>query len=204
MIVMSSQKRPYELKVRAERRLETRRRIVDATVALHEEVGPARTTVAEIARRAGVTRLTVYNHFPEDAELFAACQGAFLARHPPPDLSPALALPDPGERVRVVLRALYAGYRARAPMTAKVLGDRSAIPALDELLTRTVDAQMAGLADVLAAGFGAKEAPAAARVRAVVALALEFGTWSRLTGEGLGDDEAAELMAALVAQVPAP
>ena len=88
-------------------------------------------------------------------------------------------------------------------MTSKVLRDRSAIPALDELLTHTADAQTAGLADVLAAGFGAKEAPAAARLRAVVALALDFWTWSRLTGEGLGDDEAAELMAALVAQTPA-
>ncbi len=200
---MSSQKRPYELKARAERRLETRRRIVDATVALHEEVGPARTTVTEIARRAGVTRLTVYNHFPEDAELFAACQGAFLALHPLADLGPALALPDPRERVRVVLCGLYGGYRERASMTSKVLRDRSAIPALDELLTHTADAQTAGLADVLAAGFGAKEAPAAARLRAVVALALDFWTWSRLTGEGLGDDEAAELMAALVAQTPA-
>jgi AcrR family transcriptional regulator len=201
---MSSQKRPYELKARAERQRETRARIVDATVALHEEVGPARTTVAEIARRAGVTRLTVYNHFPEDASLFAACQGEFLARHPPPDLGPALALKDPGERVRVVLCGLYAGYRERAPMTAKVLRDRSAIPALDELMARTADAQMAGLADALAAGFGVEEAAAAARVRAVVALALDFWTWSRLTGEGLGDDEAAELMTALVAQPAAP
>ncbi|MBA2357350.1 MAG: TetR family transcriptional regulator, partial [Actinobacteria bacterium] len=33
------------------------------TAALHEEVGPARTTIAEIARRAGVQRLTVYKNF---------------------------------------------------------------------------------------------------------------------------------------------
>ncbi|HTN25047.1 MAG TPA: helix-turn-helix domain-containing protein [Solirubrobacteraceae bacterium] len=200
---MSSQKRPYELRARAERQLETRRRIVDATVALHEEVGPARTTVAEIARRAGVTRLTVYNHFPEDAELFAACQGAFLARHPLPDLGPALALPDPRERVRVVLCGLYAGYRARAPMTSKVLRDRSAIPALDELMARTADVRMAALADALAAGFGVDGAAAAPRVRAVAALALDFWTWSRLSGEGLGDAEAADLMADLVTSAAA-
>jgi AcrR family transcriptional regulator len=68
-------KRKYELKARADRQAETRRRITEATVALHEEVGPARTTVTEVARRAGVTRLTVYNNFPEERELFAACQG---------------------------------------------------------------------------------------------------------------------------------
>ena len=55
---MSSQKRPYELRARAERQAETRRRIVDATVALHEEIEPPRTTVAEIARRAGAARQT--------------------------------------------------------------------------------------------------------------------------------------------------
>jgi AcrR family transcriptional regulator len=59
-------KRKYELKARAAKQEETRRRITEATVALHEEVGPARTTVAEVARRAGVTRLTVYNNFPAE------------------------------------------------------------------------------------------------------------------------------------------
>jgi AcrR family transcriptional regulator len=191
---MSSQKRTYELKARAERQAQTRARIVDATVELHEEIGPARTTVTEIARRAGVTRLTVYNHFPQDAELFAACQGEFLSRHPPPDLAPALALEDPRERVRAALCALYASYRVREPMTAKVLRDRSALPALDELMARTADAHMAALADTLAAGFGD-----GGRVHAVVALALDFWTWQRLKREGLGDDDAAELMAGLVA-----
>jgi AcrR family transcriptional regulator len=194
---MSSEKRPYELRARAERQLETRRRIVDATVELHEEIGPARTTVAEIARRAGVTRLTVYNHFPEDGELFAACQGEFMTRHPPPDLAPALALEDPRERVRAALCVLYPVYRARAPMTLKVMRDRSALPALDALLARTADVQMAGLADALTAGFGL-EGDAARRLRAVVAVALDVWTWLRLEREGLGDDEAAELMAGLV------
>ena len=197
---MSSQKRPYELKARAERQAQTRARIVDATVELHEEIGPARTTVADIARRAGVTRLTVYNHFPQDGELFAACQGEFLNRHPPPDLSGALALEDPRERVRAALCALYAGYRVREPMTSNVLRDRSALPALDELLARTGDMHMAGLADALAAGFGAR-GERAARLHAVVALALDFWTWQRLERDGLGDADAAELMAGLVAAV---
>jgi AcrR family transcriptional regulator len=201
---MSSQKRTYELKARAERQAQTRSRIVDATVALHAEIGPARTTVSEIARRAGVTRLTVYNHFPEDGELFAACQHAFLDRHPLPDLAPLLAIEDPRERVRAILCALYASYREREPMTAKVLRDRSALPALDELLAQSADAPTAALADELAAGFGPRGARGvrggrAGRVRAVVALALDFWTWQRLKREGLADAEAAELMAGLVA-----
>src|SRR3712207_7691871 len=50
------------------RQRETRHRIVEATVELHRTRGPANTTISEIAQRAGVNRLTVYNHFPDRSE----------------------------------------------------------------------------------------------------------------------------------------
>ena len=56
--------RKYELRQRAQSQAETRQRIVEATVELHDSVGPARTTISAIAERAGVQRLTVYRHFP--------------------------------------------------------------------------------------------------------------------------------------------
>jgi AcrR family transcriptional regulator len=196
--VMSRQKRKYDLKVRAERQQETRRRIVEAATALHQEVGPARTTVAEIARRAGVQRLTVYNHFPEEGELFAACQGHFLTQLPLPDLGPALAHEDPRERVRAVLRLLYESYRARETMTVKLLRDRGGMPALDALMEQTMDAPLGQLADALAAPFRAR-GRRAQRLRTVLALALDFWTWHRLKREGLDDAAAADLMAELIA-----
>ena len=195
---MSNEKRAYELKERARRQRETRRRIVEATVALHAERGPAATTVAEIARRAGVSRLTVYNHFPSDGELFAACQSEFLTRHPVPDLAAALALDDPAKRVRETLVALYRSYRERESMTANVLRDRTSLPALDELLARTVDRHQTELAQALAAPFAARTRNRN-HVRAAIALALAFPTWQRLTREGLGDSAAARLMTGLVA-----
>jgi AcrR family transcriptional regulator len=199
----SSEKRAYRLKQRAERQAQTRHRIVEATVALHQEVGPASTTVAEIARRAGVSRLTVYNHFPSDGDLFAACQQQFLIENPIPDLTPALALAKPSERVQAVLTLLYGAFRRQAPMSAKVLHDRQALPALDALLARTRDASIAELSRSLAAGFRVRGA-AGARLRAVVALALDFWTWQRLAQEGLTDDKAAQLMADLVACAATP
>src|SRR3954465_12288639 len=108
--------RKYELKARAARQEETRRRITEATLALHQEVGPARTTVAEVARRAGVARVTVYAHFPEESELFAACQGHWLAEHPPPAL-------DPGAGLETVLVKLYGWYRKTAAMAENVQRD---------------------------------------------------------------------------------
>jgi AcrR family transcriptional regulator len=171
-------KRKYELKARTEKQEETRRRITEATVALHLEVGPAQTTVAEVARRAGVTRLTVYNNFPEERELFAACQGHWLELHPLPQL-------DPSEGPEAVLRPLYAWYRETARMAENVRRDRAALPALDALMRDTADARMSALAGALGGG-------------PLVALALDFWTWRRLSAEGLEDDEAATLMASVV------
>jgi AcrR family transcriptional regulator len=181
--------RKYQLKARAESERQTRARIVQATMELHKEVGPAKTTVAEIARRAGVTRLTVYNHFSEDSALFSACQAHWMGLHPLPDFSAALVLPDSRERVRAVLRDFYAWYRETAPMAEKVQRDRGAVPALDELMERTADARLSHLSDTLAAGFGRRGAN-----RTLIRLALDFWTWHRLSAEGLSDNKAADLM----------
>ena len=175
--------RKYELKARAESERQTRARIVQATMELHKEVGPAKTTVAEIARRAGVTRLTVYNHFSEDSTLFSACQAHWMGLHPLPDFSAALGL-HPRERVRAVLRGFYAWYRQTAPMAEKVQRDRGAVPALDALMERTADARLSQLSDALAAGFDRGRRGAS---RTLIRLALDFWTWRRLSAEGLSD-----------------
>jgi AcrR family transcriptional regulator len=194
---MSIEKRKYELKARAERQAETRRRIAAATAELHEEVGPARTTVAEIARRAGVQRLTVYKNFPHEYELFAACQRHFLAKNPPPDPSAAFTIADPGERLEAVLRQLYRWYRRTERTSANVRRDREIMPALDSLMADTTDARTAELTETLAAGLVDGKRPRR-EVRAAVAVALDFWTWRRLAKEGLADAAAARLMAEAV------
>jgi AcrR family transcriptional regulator len=189
MNTMSIEKRKYELKSRAAAQQQTRERIVAATMELHKEVGPALTTVTEVARRAGVQRLTVYNNFPDEAELFGACQAHWMQLHPLPDLAAALAADDPAERVRATLRGYYRWYRETEPMAQNIQRDRGAVPALDSLMQRTADARLDQLADTLAAGFGVSE-----ERRALVRLALDFWTWRRLSHEGLADDAAADLM----------
>ena len=195
---MSIEKRTYTKRARAEAQDETRRRIAAATAELHSTVGPAQTTVAEIARRAGVQRATVYANFPEETELFRACQAHFLGRNPPPDLVPPFALSDPRERLEAVLRLLYAWYRRTRGMSANVRRHRDAVPALDALLRDSVDARMAALADGLAPGFSDGGTPSRA-VHAAVAVAIDFWTWRRLADEGLDDDAAAALMTRMVA-----
>lgn len=190
---MSSQSRKYTLQRRAASQEETRQRIVEATAALHEEVGPARTTVTDIARRAGVQRLTVYNHFPQEAELFAACGDHWVTQNPPPDPTAALAIADPAERVRAVLGPLYRWYRGTARMNEHLQRDRLLMPSLDAAIRIRTDHHFLGLGDALASGLS-PAGGSAQRVRAAVSLALDFWTWRRLAGQGMSDDDAADLM----------
>jgi AcrR family transcriptional regulator len=201
---MSSQKqngRKYKLKRRAESQERTRQRIAKAAAELHEEVGPAETTVAEIARRAGVSRLTVYKHFPDNAALYPACSAHYAAEHPLPDLAAALAPEHPVDRVRSLLRVVYGGlYRERQGMMRNLHRDRRLDPALDEFMRNNADAALRGLEDALVAGFEL-EADRAARLRPLIGVALDFWTWDRLNGEGMEDEAAADLMTEAIASV---
>jgi AcrR family transcriptional regulator len=123
-------KRKYELKRRAENQATTRQRIVEAALQLHATVGPARTTVMDIAKGAGVERVTVYRHFPDDLALFSACSAHYRAQNPPPETSSWGAIDDPIERLRVALRALYAYYDQVSPMLQNVLRDAETVPAV--------------------------------------------------------------------------
>src|SRR6202046_3065974 len=80
-----------------ERSAETRRRLLDATVACLFERGYARTTTTEIATRAGVSRGAQLHHFPRKDELVVgALEHVFELRLR--DLSAAIAEPRPGNR----------------------------------------------------------------------------------------------------------
>src|SRR6476469_6244090 len=92
--------RQYQKKLRAEQEAETRQRIVEAMVELHREVGPARTTISAIAERAGVERLTVYRHFPDETEMFQACTTHYATVVPQPDPAKWGSIEEPAERLR--------------------------------------------------------------------------------------------------------
>jgi len=189
-----AEKRKYELKKRAERQEETRRRIVEATVALHLEKGPAATRISEIARRAGVQRVTVYNHFPYETSLLAACSSHWRTLHPAPHPAPWTATADPGERLRLGLRDLYAWYRETEPMTANVLRDAELLPALRSIIESGLGAYLAGVREVLTESLATGRPRE--RVQAAARVATDFHTWRALAP--LGDADAAEFAASIV------
>jgi AcrR family transcriptional regulator len=176
---------------------ETRRRIIEATVELHGTVGPARTTTSEIARRAGVERVTVYRHFSNDSDLFRACSGHWAAANPLPSADPWFEPGQPHARVRRALAQLYAYYRNAEPMLTNITRDAETMPALYEVGARR-RRFLAEIEERLAKDFGAR-GKRGERVRAALGIALDFRTWKYLTRHrSLTEEDAVELMTALV------
>ena len=115
--------RSYQLRQRADRQQETRQRIIEATIELHQTVGPAATTITQISARAGVARVTVYRHFPEQLALDQACSGLYFERNPAPDPDSWKPTTDPIERLRLGLAETYAYHARTERMISHALAD---------------------------------------------------------------------------------
>jgi AcrR family transcriptional regulator len=187
--------RRYRLRKRAEGMARTRQRIVEATSDLHRTVGPAATQVTEIARRAGVQRVTVYKHFPDDAGLFAACSAHWRALHPAPDPAGWRSTADATQRLRRGLRELYSWYRETEPMTANILRDAEVLPALRTVVDDGLGAYLARVGRLLGEAFQVQGRRGEV-VDAAIRVAVDFHTWRALAT--LGDETAAELASGLV------
>jgi AcrR family transcriptional regulator len=193
--------RKYELKERARRQEETRRRITEATVALHEEVGPAATAISEIARRAGVQRVTVYKHFPDEPSLIAACSAHWNAGHPMPDPEAWAEIGDPAKRARTALRELYAYYAENQRMLGHITRDARSMPSVHDQVESDLGPYFASVGELLARGWKLR-GRRRERLAAQLDLVLRFEGWELLNGRA-GDGRAADLAADLVSSAAA-
>jgi AcrR family transcriptional regulator len=184
--------RKYELKRRAEQQQETRRRIVKAAIDLHRTKGPARTSLSDVARLAGVQRHTLYRHFPNERELGLACSGLYLEENPPPDAAAWQSIADPAARLRRGLADLYEFYETGEDMLSCVLRDAQFDPLTREMFELRAGGSMADVHRVLA------EPLCGQRVLAALDLALDFNAWRRLAESGLSREEAVETMVAAI------
>src|SRR5918994_3971966 len=195
--IISSMARKYEMKHRAERMQETRRRITEAAVELHQTVGPARTTVSAIAEKAGVQRHTYYAHFPELKNLYQACMGHYSERNPVPEPSSWTGIADAEERLRVALSEVYAYYSGNEAMVSNVLRDAALDPIVQEAIV-SFDQYWETVRDVIADAFEAS-GKRHEELLGAVALAQDFQTWRTLIRQQeLSQDRAVELMVGMV------
>lgn len=184
--------RTYILKRRAEQQADTRRRIVEAAVALHSEIGPARTSFSLVAERAGVQRNTFYSHFPDERSLLLACSALALERDPLPDATPWRDIADPAARLTAGLGALYAWYGRNASLAGCVLRDAESHPPVREIVELRWGPSMAEYGEVLGQGLQPIR-------RAVLRLALDYFTWRSLVRDsGLAPEEAVRAMVGAV------
>jgi AcrR family transcriptional regulator len=176
--------RPYTLKKRAAQQAETRKRIVEAAVELHTNIGPAATTFSMVAEKAGVQRHTLYAHFPDERSLLMACSGHVEERDPIPDAAAWRGIADPPGRLAAGLHGVYAWFERNETLLASVLRDAEHHALVHELSRLRYGPAIAAWHEVLGAQLNARQ-------RAMLHLALSFHTWRSLAREGGLDTAAA-------------
>ena len=184
--------RKYQLKQRARRQEETRQRIIDAAVELHTTIGLAQATISAVAERAGVERLTLYRHFPNEYELLVACSNHYLLTHPLPDPAPWRPIADPLARLRLALVEVYAYYRSTEQRWVNIPQDGQS-----EFSAPYIE-RWSQMRAVLAAAWevSARKPPL---LEAALGHALDFQTWYSLARrQGLDDEQAIDLIVGMV------
>jgi AcrR family transcriptional regulator len=183
-------RRPYRMRQRRELVDRTRQRITEAAVRLHTSVGPSETSMSAVAEAAGVTRLTLYRHFPSKDELFGACMGHWRSLHPPPDPERWRAIPAFDARVRAALADVYRWYDQNGDDLYPIYRDAAHTPASNQRARQATNERMTD------AVVGDLDVPGRARrrVRAAVGHVIGFWTWrSLVVDQGLSTREAAAL-----------
>jgi AcrR family transcriptional regulator len=189
--------RQYRKTKRARQEQETRRRITEAAVELHRAVGPARTAITDIAKHAGVSRMTVYSHFPTEVDLLMACSTHWARSNQFPDPSSWAPIDDPAERLTIALEELYRWYGRKQDMLGKVLRDIHTVEALATVMDGLWSPWLRAIIQTLAVGWPAHRA-GGDELMGALRLAVDFDTWRLLTGSGLDDRAAADLVARML------
>jgi AcrR family transcriptional regulator len=195
-------KRKYELKKRAEEMAKTHLRITEAAIELHGTLGPARTTLSAVAKRAGVERRTLYRHFPTEADLFAACSTHYFIANPWPDLVSWRAIPDPHTRLGRALDELYAYYERTEPMFSNVLRDAELVEFAHDAVA-PLSAYLEEAAEILIIGRRVRRRRRQLLGRAL-RHALAFSTWRSLKANGISRSDAVKLTTALIEAAVTP
>lgn len=188
--------RQYDMSSREIAREATRRRILEATLALHTEKGIFGTSWKDIAERADVSIGTVYRHFPSLTELVPACGELLFERTSPPSPEDAAEVvggeTDPLGRLELVGTALFAFYE-RAGAHIDTDARERELPEVqewEEYLRETVTAFV-------------REALRGRRVDAktlhLTSAFYDYGTYSAIRARGISPGRAAREVARTVA-----
>lgn len=184
--------RGYRMNERAKAQDETRERIVQATMQLHDEQGVALTSFADVAKRAAIGVATVYRHFATPGALVMACGAHVWAEMAPPlsDHAPAAfaGLGTLEKRLQRLVDELDAFYRRGALRLDRAATDRDRVPELDGFLC-SVEAGVSAWVREAVKNQGLPE-PA---IQLLMAL-TDFPVWQSMQRIGIDDADRNRLM----------
>lgn len=190
-----SARRSYRLRRRAETMDATRTRITEAALRLHTSVGPSEASLVRIADAAGVTRATLYRHFPSAEALFGACMEHWISRHPPPNPAAWVEVADFELRMRRSLGELYDWYDKHDADLYPIYRDSAFTPESNQ---RQRAAIVEGIASALVTGVRLPPVEMAL-LRGIITHFVSYPTWRSLTSDaGLSTGDATELAATCV------
>jgi AcrR family transcriptional regulator len=199
-------KRPYRSERRSEQAGETRRRVVRSAHDLFVRQGYGRTTIAEVARAAGVAVETVYAAYRNKPTLlrhvwYATFRGdeediRLLDR---PEIRAVLAEPDLATRLRAHAAVITPVLRRITPLFRALQGAATSEPAAAAMLAEFDERRLD------AAGHYARAAAATGQLavseeecRDVLAATMDGALWHRLVDErGWSDAQHAHLLGAM-------
>ena len=192
LCLLNMKKRKYNKTLRAEQQDETRERIVEAAVKLHEKLGPAKTSIKAIAEAAGVQRLTVYRHFPDDVSLFQACTSHYLGLHPPPNMADWAEIENASARSYAALLAFYRYYRQTYKMWTVAYRDVNDVEALKQPMDQ-FETYIDMVNDDLVKAWNQTQ-NIKKQLQITLRHALRFSTWQSIQKGKLKDEKIAELV----------
>jgi AcrR family transcriptional regulator len=171
---------------------DTRSRIINATMQLHDEKGIIATSMQDIADRAGVALATVYRHFPTVNELVPACGGRIMELNPPPASAVFDRLASGQERVAALVSALFAHYERTNRPYEVGFAEARALP----VLAAFIDEQV-GHFRALVTEATQPFQPDQPHLDLAIGLA-DFRVWQSLTGHGLDTAAAAAAVTEII------
>ena len=185
--------RKYDRTLRLAAADEARRRIVEATAALHAQQGAVGTSHAMIAKEAGVSLPTVYKYFPTRDHLIPACTGLVASRAPVAlDGRVFDGLRQVEDRLRALATAVFRLHEYFAPWLRWTESDAAAIPALRSYLDAGRKARL-DLVRLALRPEGHRAPPETLVLMADVL--LDYPSWRGLTGETKSSERSAAIVA---------
>ena len=193
--------RKYRMDKRKQAVEDTRRRIVDATVALHVEQGILATSWEDIAQKADVALATVYRHFPSLDGLVTACGEQVIAIVEPPTPETARekfgAISSQADRFKLLVNELFEFYDRGRIFLDVALREAHQVPALEAWVAGWEASREEIVKEALR-----PDGTDHLKVQMIIAL-TDYRVWCSLIDQNLPNEDAVEMLSALLFQLSA-